>query len=154
MLSRYADPLIAWDPFLASSALLPSGAPNMLMRPLREWESAPLSLGAIDFLATPTSYEYHADVPGMQKKDVKVQLIDGNTLKISGEREHHKSFDEGNVHRSERSYGKFSRSFRLPPTADPAQINATVANGVLSVSVNKTPAELAAKRAVTDVPVK
>ncbi|MBF0143090.1 MAG: Hsp20/alpha crystallin family protein [Magnetococcales bacterium] len=77
-----------------------------------------------------------ADVPGMEQKDVHVNVDNGH-LTISGER---KFADESNLqsyHRVERSYGRFSRSFQLPNTTDPNAIRATCKNGVLEVVLPK-----------------
>lgn len=76
------------------------------------------------------------ELPGIDKKDIKVELKD-NTLTISGER-----FDERNVEdkhscRVERSYGHFERSFGLPDSVKSDKVSAEYKNGVLSLTVPK-----------------
>ncbi len=86
----------------------------------------------------------------MTASDVKVQLTDNNTLTISGSRkqEHEEKTDK--MHRVERSYGRFSRSFSLPPDADASKITANVDNGVVHVTIPKMKE---APSRVTDIPV-
>eukprot|EP00003_Mantamonas_plastica_P022647 TRINITY_DN3891_c0_g1_i1.p2 TRINITY_DN3891_c0_g1~~TRINITY_DN3891_c0_g1_i1.p2 ORF type:complete len:147 (+),score=72.51 TRINITY_DN3891_c0_g1_i1:255-695(+) len=88
----------------------------------------------------------HADVPGLSEGEIDIQL-DGETLKISGERKYEheeKEEDEesGKIkfRRVERSYGSFSRSMKVPKGTTPDDISASMSNGVLEVTVQK-PAE-------------
>ena len=64
-------------------------------------------------------------------------MTDGNVLTISGERkqEHEEKTDK--IHRIERSYGKFIRSFPLPENADASKVTASVDQGVVSVTIPK-----------------
>ena len=96
-------------------------------------------LGACDIHETADAYVYKLDAPGLQKADVKVQVVDGNVLQISGERkrEHEEKDDSKHYHRVERSYGRFMRSFRLPDNVDTTGINAAVEHGVLQVKAPK-----------------
>ena len=75
-----------------------------------------------------------ADVPGMEQKDINVN-IDNGQLTISGERKS-ETRDE-NAHRIERSYGRFSRSFSLPSAVDEGKISAAYKDGVLTVTLPK-----------------
>jgi HSP20 family protein len=77
------------------------------------------------------------DLPGIDKKDIKVEVKD-HTLTISGERkEEHKS-EDSRCYRSERSYGKFERSFNLSDTVESDKVAAEYKNGVLTLTVPKT----------------
>ena len=67
---------------------------------------------------------------------VGVTFEDG-TLTVTGKRELSNEEKGENWHRMERSYGTFTRSIRLPQTADPERIDATFDEGVLSLSVAK-----------------
>lgn len=58
-------------------------------------------------------------------------------LTISGERKYEREDDDERVHRSERLYGRFARSLRLPNDADQDAIEATAAHGVVTISVAK-----------------
>lgn len=81
-------------------------------------------------------YEVSAELPGMEEKDVTVK-VQGGMLSISGEkRQEHKEENES-VRLSERSFGAFTRSMRLPDNADEDGINAEYAKGVLTVTIPK-----------------
>ena len=73
---------------------------------------------------------FKADVPGLKKEDVKVEVEDGNVLQISGERSKERE-ENDKWHRVERSSGKFLRRFMLPENAKTEQISASMENGVL-----------------------
>ena len=77
-----------------------------------------------------------AEVPGVRPEDVKISL-ESNLLTIRGEKKQEAEERTERVHRYERSYGSFERSFALPSTVDPDKIQATHANGVLTVTVPK-----------------
>lgn len=92
----------------------------------------------IDWKETSEAHVFVADLPGLKKEDVKVEVSDG-LLQISGERNVEKEDDNKDYkwHRAERSRGKFSRSFRLPDNAKADEVKASMANGVLTVTVPK-----------------
>jgi HSP20 family protein len=75
-----------------------------------------------------------AELPGLKKEDVQVH-IDGDTLVVEGERKQEKEEKREGYYHSERSYGKFYRSIRLPEGAKADQVAAQFNNGVLEVSV-------------------
>jgi HSP20 family protein len=77
-----------------------------------------------------------ADIPGVDPKDVEVTFEDG-VLSVTGERRTESSSSKDGYHRLERSFGKFARHFRLPPTVDADRISAQGKNGVLEVSIPK-----------------
>jgi HSP20 family protein len=76
------------------------------------------------------------ELPGVNPDNVRLSL-ENNVLTIRGEKR--QEFDENNerVHRSERVYGVFERTFVLPNTVDPDRIEARVDNGVLVVRIPK-----------------
>jgi HSP20 family protein len=94
---------------------------------------------AVDVKETPEAFQFVADLPGLKREEVKVQVEEGNTLSISGERTQEEKQSNDTFHRVERSTGKFLRRFRLPGNADLEKISATSANGVLTVIVPKIP---------------
>ena len=75
-----------------------------------------------------------ADLPGIHKDDVKVELADG-VLTISGERKAEQEERQGDFYRSERSYGAFARRIPIPEDAQVDNTKATFENGVLTVLV-------------------
>ena len=102
-----------------------------------------------DLSETDKEFHIHAELPGVDKKDVKVD-VEGDTLSISGEKRHEKKEGEGQKwHRIERSYGSFKRSVRLPDGVEPASVKASFENGVLEVTVPKPPEKPSKAHAVT-----
>ncbi|CAM6072279.1 unnamed protein product [Sphagnum tenellum] len=91
----------------------------------------------VDWVETPEAHVFKADLPGLQKEDVKVTLEGDRTLQISGERTREQEKKTYTWHRVERSHGKFLRRFRLPDNANVESVNAKVENGVLTVTVPK-----------------
>ena len=78
------------------------------------------------------SYQIFADLPGMNKKDVDIEILD-NIITVSGERAKSKTKDDNNY--SEISYGKFSRSFKLPEDITIDKVSAKMKDGILAVFV-------------------
>jgi HSP20 family protein len=76
----------------------------------------------------------HADLPGMRKEDVHVEVDDG-ILTISGERSEEHEGDRDDFYRSERSYGQFYRALPLPDGVDENACEATFKDGVLEVTI-------------------
>ena len=91
---------------------------------------------SVDIRETDEAYTITADLPGMNKKKVKVNVNDG-TLEITGERSFDTKDDNGSFHRRERDYGSFHRSFSLPDTVLEEKISASFKDGILSVEVPK-----------------
>ena len=73
-----------------------------------------------------------ADLPGMRKEDVRIEIIDGS-LSIAGERKQEHKEGNGGHYRTERSYGNFYRAIRLPEGVDIDNVNATFKDGVLEI---------------------
>ena len=91
---------------------------------------------SVDIRETDEALVVQAELPGIDKKDVKLEVKDG-VLTISGERRYEKDVKEENVHRIERSYGSFTRSFSLPTNVDAEKVAAEMKDGVLSVRLPK-----------------
>uniref|UniRef100_A0A0G4I127 SHSP domain-containing protein n=1 Tax=Chromera velia CCMP2878 TaxID=1169474 RepID=A0A0G4I127_9ALVE len=89
------------------------------------------------------------DLPGVKKDGLKVEVKE-NILRLTGSREEAKEEKNGDFHIKERVTGMFSRSLRLPDSADLENIKAVFKDGVLEVSVPKTPAP---EGATKEVPV-
>jgi HSP20 family protein len=87
-------------------------------------------------------------VPGVRPEDVKIS-IENSLLTIRGEKQQQAEETAERVHRYERSYGTFERTFALPTTVDPEKIDASYTHGLLTVTIPK--AERARPR---EIPVK
>ncbi len=77
-----------------------------------------------------------AELPGLEQKDVTVEVLDG-VLTVSGQKAIDKTSSSGKRHVSERRFGAFSRSMTLPEGVEASAIKASMASGVLTVSVPK-----------------
>ncbi len=91
---------------------------------------------AVDIYETDSAVVVKAELPGVQKEQVTVDVKDG-ILSLRGERKYEEEVKGENFHRIERSYGTFQRSFSLPTTVDQEKISATMKDGVLEVALLK-----------------
>jgi HSP20 family protein len=106
----------------------------------RPWQDRPQALiPAIDVTESDARYTITAEVPGAAKDDVHVELHEG-ILTIRGEKKSEREEKKEQRRYVERSYGSFSRSFRLPGDVDEARLEASFKNGVLTIEVPKTEA--------------
>lgn len=81
------------------------------------------------------SFMVHAELPGVKKEDIHVQ-VDGSTVSISAERKQEREVKEGErVLRTERSFGKVSRSFDLGMPLDEGRATAKFTDGVLELTL-------------------
>ena len=135
--------LIRWDPFREMTEL--SQRFNRLFGPMAAPAKTEEALTtatfwpAVDIKETPEEYVVKAELPGLKKEEVKVTLEEG-ILTIQGERQQEKEEKGEKLHRIERSYGSFIRTFQLPANVEPAKVMAEVKDGVLSVRMPKTAA--------------
>ena len=120
--------LDVWDPFKDFPLSSPSGLSN---------ETSALVNARVDWKETPEAHVFKADLPGIKKEEVKVEVEDDRVLQITGERNVEKEDKNDKWHRVERSSGKFTRRFRLPENAKMDQIKAGMENGVLTITVPK-----------------
>jgi HSP20 family protein len=91
---------------------------------------------SVDIEEKENSVLIHADLPGVNEKDIEVKVHEG-TLLISGKRESAKEEQGEGKYYSERSYGSFCRTFSLGRNVDAEKIEASYKNGVLTVLLPK-----------------
>ncbi len=94
---------------------------------------------AVDLEETDQEFHLTFDLPGIDKKDVKIEIHDSH-LYVSGERKEERKEKRGGYSVSERRFGNFQRTFRLPVSVAADKISATFDNGVLSVQIPKSDA--------------
>jgi HSP20 family protein len=149
-LSRYrkmipANEAVLRDPFfqLVDRFFNDVGAPAKWQANDRPWQPA------VDVIETDHAFVATADLPGLKKEEIEIALEDG-VLTLSGERklEHEVNEESRNFKRIERAYGRFSRSFTLPQGVDPSKVEATFADGVLTLTLPKSEIVKARKIAI------
>ena len=91
----------------------------------------------VDISESKESYLIHAELPGVKKDDIKVNVENG-VLYLRGERKLERENKDKKVHRIERAYGSFMRSFVVPDDVDDSAIAADYADGVLTVTLAKS----------------
>lgn len=91
---------------------------------------------AVDISETNDQISIKADIPGMNKDEIKI-VVHENTLTLKGERHSEKKEEKTNYYRMERTCGSFYRSFTLPSMVNSSKIKANYVNGVLEVSLPK-----------------
>ena len=114
---------------------------NFPVRDTRNWSPA------VDVKETDNSFVLTADIPGLTKKDIKVN-VDNGKLSISGERTYETDQENDNYHYRERRFGTFDRSFNLPETVDEENISASFKNGILSIQLPKHEVEIPKDRLI------
>lgn len=86
-----------------------------------------------------------AELPGVTEKDIDISL-DDDVLTIRAEKKTERKEERENTHFTERSYGTFQRSLRLPYRVEPNQVKANFSNGVLTVAMPKNGAQAQARK--------
>jgi HSP20 family protein len=106
-----------------------------------------LTLPAADLVEEDGAYRVTVELPGMEQKDVDVS-VSGDMLTIKGEKKEEREEKQKDRYLSERRYGSFRRSFRLPETVDRDKIAASVKKGVLEVVLPKAAEARKAERKI------
>jgi len=94
---------------------------------------------ALDLYDEKDNFVVKAELPGMKKEEIEIQLHDG-VLTLSGERKRETKFEGADTHRSERFVGRFQRTLTLPSQVDPDKVKATYQDGILTVTLPKSEA--------------
>ena len=90
----------------------------------------------VDIYETGDSLVLKAELPGINPDDVEIRFED-STLYLKGERKFEEEINEDNLHRVERTYGTFTRTFTLPNTIDATRVKAEYENGILTLTMPK-----------------
>lgn len=99
----------------------------------------------IDVIDRETELIAAAEMPGLDKKDIKINLTD-DRLEISAEKKHEEEKEEKGYVFRERSSGSYYRAISLPSTIDPEKATASYKNGVLEIKMPKS--EIKQKKSV------
>jgi HSP20 family protein len=91
----------------------------------------------VDVMETEEEYQIRAELPGVEKKDVKLSMEKG-VMTISGHREQEKEEKGKRYHRIERAYGSFARSFTVPDAVEEQKVTAEFKNGLLTILLPKS----------------
>ena len=131
--------LIRWEPFYSMDDMFKS-LPSLFGRltsgqPNTDWSPS------VDISETGEEYLIRAALPAVRKEDVSVTVGDG-MLTLSGERRQKEEQKDEKFYKVENFYGSFSRSFALPEAVDTSAIRAESRDGVLTIHVPKTKAEV------------
>jgi HSP20 family protein len=147
--SRGLSPVRAWDDLHTATNRLS----RLFDEAFRSWPLTTSDNGAlvgwmppVDVLEAKDNLRIIAELPGVKGEDVKISL-ENNVLTIRGEKQQAAQESTERVHRYERCYGVFERSFQLPTTVDAEKIRAEYDSGVLTVTLPKV--ERARPREIT-----
>lgn len=111
-----------------------------LLREIYQPFNSTNGVAPVDWKETSEAHVFKADLPGLKKEEVKVEIEDGGkVLQISGERvvENEEENNNDKWHRVERLRGPFRRWFYLPANAKTDEVKASMENGVLTVTIPK-----------------
>jgi HSP20 family protein len=129
--------LTRWEPFREMDDMFKGFAPLFGRLPVpREVEAMTDFLPPADIVEHEKDYLVKIDLPDVKKEDVKVFFDDG-VLTVKGERRVEKEEKGEKMHRTERFFGTFERSFVLPDDVDPKLIRAESREGVLTLTLPK-----------------
>ena len=111
---------------------------NFLGRPTTTAAAAsgPVWMPVADIYETNDDFVLNFELPGVQEKDISLSIT-GDVFTVKGERRFEHEFNDGSHLHSERVYGKFERSIRLPMPVQAAEVRATYRDGVLDVRLPK-----------------
>ncbi len=128
--------MLRWDPFRAMAPVFADEGLGFVP--------------AFEVKETKDAYLVRADLPGVKEQDLDVSTT-GHRLTVRGKREAERKDERDTYYLYERSYGSFARTLSLPEGADPGQVHAALADGVLTITVGKR-AELQPKKIAVQTP--
>lgn len=121
---------------------------GFFVRPVEFSQGVDAPAVKVDVKEDDKAYQIHAELPGIRKEDIQVS-IDGSVVSISAERKQEKEVKNGErVLRTERYFGKVSRSFQLGQDVDESQSGARFNDGVLELTLPKKAAAQAKRLAI------
>jgi HSP20 family protein len=101
----------------------------------------------MDVVETDSAIEVSAELPGIAEKDIDLSIAKG-LVTIRGEKKAEHEEEQGDYHLSERSFGSFVRSFRLPENVVEDRVEATFDKGVLTITLPKAESATSARKKI------
>ena len=144
-----------WSSSIAGPATTMMPSTRAALAPRMSWDDTtmPLTtammLPAMDVLDTKDNFLVHAELPGMTKDEIQVEINDGDQLIISCETRRTNDYDQFDWRVRERTYGRFQRTVALPRDVDVDKVDAQYQNGILEVKVAKKPGATTGTKAIT-----
>ena len=127
---------------------MPRRVPVFGMEPLWQSELSSGMVPSVDVVENDHAYEITAELPGLDEKDIEVKQSNG-VLTIKGEKKEETEEKKQDFYVSERLYGSFERSFRVPESVNIDKIEATFKKGVLTLVLPKKPEAQSAAKQIT-----
>jgi len=118
------------------------------LEPLRRAQLAFTMTPSVDVVEKDGTFELKADLPGVDEKNIEIKL-NGDILTIKGQREERKEEKKEDYYISERQFGSFERSFRVPANIEADKIDARFNKGVLTVTLPKKPGAQKAEKTIS-----
>jgi HSP20 family protein len=100
--------------------------------------TSPGYIPPIELLEKENKYVISAELPGLEKNNVTIDLTDEDILLLKGEKQETKKENNEEIHFTEISYGSFRREIRLPSDIEKEKISASFKNGTIEISLPKT----------------
>ncbi len=124
-----------------------TGWPSALRRTGGAGGAGSMVVPELDVRENGQAFVIEAELPGVEEKDVTVTLANG-MLTIKGEKRDEREEKDETYYRSERSFGAFERTLRLPDTIDDSQVEARFDKGVLTITAPKRPEAVKSERKI------
>lgn len=148
--------LVKFNPFAGVDSLIRrmtdwmNAVERSLEVPFFDDEGSVTLVPRVDISEDKDNFYITAEMPGIPKENIKVNISDDGVLTISGEKKQEEKQEGRNFYRIERRYGTFTRSFTLPDNVKRDGISARYENGVLYITL---PKQEPAQPNVTEVPI-
>jgi HSP20 family protein len=139
-----------WDPFDELRRIQDRLGRIFSDYPIAGREGRMMETPSVDVIERGKDVIVTADMPGVSKEDIRLEVRDGNILDISAEKKMEKKEEEKGYVRHERSYTGYYRSIKLPAPVDRTKAKATYNNGVLEVTL---PMAEKPKAKASDIPI-
>ena len=128
--------IVRWNPVVRRPVDLFNEFERMFDRPTAPYRTEENWGLALDVIENEDGYTVMASVPGINPDDLEITLED-NVLTIKGEVENNEEINQEQYHLRERRYGSFSRSVKFPVLVNSESVEASYAQGVLSLNIPK-----------------